>query len=88
MSKRAKKADSVVDRAVAANIRRLAKARGVGLNVIADLAGVSRSQLFDVLAANTSPTIDWLALVAQALGVEISDLMRPASDDADERTTA
>lgn len=60
---------------VASNIRRHAKRRGIGLNVLADLAGVSRSQLFLILGGNSSPTIDWLERVAVALEVAPSQLL-------------
>lgn len=56
--------------AVARNIRSLADRRGIALNALADFAGVSRSQLFNVLAGASSPSIDWITRVATALGVE------------------
>jgi len=55
---------------VAKNVRAVAKRRGVALTALADFAAVSRSQLFAVLASETSPTLDWIAKVATALDVE------------------
>ena len=40
------------------------------MNSLADFAGISRSQLFDVLARRKAPSIDWLSKIAQALDVE------------------
>jgi lambda repressor-like predicted transcriptional regulator len=57
-------------RVVARNIRAAAKRKPVALTALADFAGVSRSQVFSVLAAATSPTLDWIARVAVALDVE------------------
>ena len=61
---------------VAANIRRLAKRRRVGLNRLADEAGVSRSQLFNVLACTSAPSVGWLAAVAAALDVPAWKLLK------------
>lgn len=60
---------------LAANIRREALARGVGLNALADLAGVSRSGLYSVLAEETAATVDWVEKVAGALGVGEAQLL-------------
>lgn len=63
---------------LAENIRAFAAARGVTLTNLADFAGVSRAQLFAVLAKSTAPTTDWLAKVAEALEVELWRLLVPA----------
>jgi lambda repressor-like predicted transcriptional regulator len=62
---------------VAKNVRAAAKGRGVALTALADFAAVSRSQLFAVLALETSPTLDWIAKVATALDVEPWQLLAP-----------
>lgn len=62
-------------RLVARNIRAAARKKRLALTALADFAGISRSQLFAVLARATSPTLDWLAKVATALDVEPSDLV-------------
>jgi lambda repressor-like predicted transcriptional regulator len=61
---------------LAANIRREAKRVGVGLNCLADVAGVSRSQLFDVLGANKGTTVDFIDHVAEVLDVAPHKLLR------------
>lgn len=55
---------------LARNIRQQAKKRQLALNSLADFAKVSRSQLYDVLARRKAPSIDWLARIANALGIE------------------
>jgi len=57
------------------NVRAAAKARGVQLTHVPDLAGVSRSHFWDVRAGRKSPTVAWLTKVAVALRCEPSDLL-------------
>lgn len=58
-----------------AQVRAAAKARCVQLTHVPDLAGVSRSHFWDVLAGRKSPTVSWLTKVASALRSEPSDLL-------------
>jgi DNA-binding phage protein len=68
--------DSAGLRAILArNIRAYARERGVGHSALADFAGVSRAQLYAVLARRTSPTVDWLAKLSVALEVDASLLL-------------
>lgn len=62
---------------LAANVRRAAEERELPLNTLADLAGVSRSHLYALLAGERAATIDWIAKIAEVLGVEPADLLRP-----------
>lgn len=62
---------------VAANIRHIAGQKDLGLNALADLSGVGRTQLYDVLAGRKAATTDWLAKVCVALEVEPHVLLRP-----------
>ena len=64
---------------VAENIRTLAAAKAMSLNALADFAGVSRAQLYSVLAETAAPTTDWLAKVALVLEVEPSRLLAAPS---------
>ena len=45
-------------------------------NHVADFAGVSRSQLYDVLNQSKSPTIDFLDALAGPLGVQTFQLLK------------
>jgi SOS-response transcriptional repressor LexA len=56
-------------------VRAAAKVRGVQLTHVPDLAGVSRSHFWDVLAGRKSPTVSWLTKVAVALDYEPHDLL-------------
>lgn len=47
------------------------------MNSLADFAGVSRSQLYDMLARRKAASIDWLAKIATALDVPPSQLLAP-----------
>jgi transcriptional regulator with XRE-family HTH domain len=62
-------------RRVAARIRALARQRRIPLSHVADRAGVSRTQLFDVLAGRKSPTLAWLVKLAAALDVDVAELL-------------
>jgi DNA-binding phage protein len=70
---------------VAKNVRAAARRKGVALTALADFAAVSRSQLFAVLALDTSPTLDWIAKVATALDVEPWQLVAPKSTKRESR---
>ena len=79
-------------RTIAANIRRLAKERGLSLNRLADFAATSRSTFHKALAAEHAMTTDRLCRIANALEVrpwklladedesELSDLSRAADE--------
>lgn len=63
---------------VAGNVRRAANEKGITLNSLADFAGVSRSQLYDVLSSKKGATLDWLSKIAAALEVAPWRLLVPA----------
>jgi transcriptional regulator with XRE-family HTH domain len=62
---------------IGTNIRSFAKLRGLTLDAVADFAGVSRRQLYSLLAGEHDVTVGWLAKVAEALEVETWKLLRP-----------
>jgi len=66
---------SQLRRVLARNIRQVAKRRRKSLNALADFAGVSRSQLYDVLAQRKAASVDWIARIATALEIEPSRLL-------------
>jgi transcriptional regulator with XRE-family HTH domain len=63
----------------AKNVRATAEARGLSLNSLADFAGVSRAQMYNVLAGNSSPSLDWISKVAHVLELEAWQLLMPES---------
>ena len=66
---------SQLRRVLARNIRQTAKKRGTSLNSLADFAGVSRSQLYDVLGSRKAASVDWIARIATALDTEPGKLL-------------
>ena len=62
---------------VAQNIRRLAAARGISLNHLADFAGIARASMYRCLGGDEAMTLDRLAKIAAALEVHPMELLRP-----------
>jgi transcriptional regulator with XRE-family HTH domain len=61
---------------VAENLRRELEGQTLSMNEFASFAGVSRSQVYDVLAGRKAPSVDWLQKVAGALKVEPWTLLK------------
>lgn len=62
---------------LAENIRRLADARSLSLYVVADFAGISRAHLYAILRGEKNPTVATLVKLADVLGVEPWELLKP-----------
>lgn len=62
---------------VAARIREIATRKGLVLIHVADAAGVSRSQFWNVLRGDTAASLDVLTKIAGALNVDPVALVRP-----------
>src|SRR3954466_13038014 len=62
-------------RRVGENLARLRKSRGLSLERLAALAGVSRAMLGQVEAGESAPTISFLWKVARGLDVRFADLL-------------
>ncbi|MFI5915191.1 helix-turn-helix domain-containing protein [Dactylosporangium sp. NPDC051541] len=56
-------------------LRALRQARGLGLEVLAEASGVSRSMISDIERGTRSPTVLVLARLATALGTTVSRLL-------------
>lgn len=61
---------------LANNLRRAIEKQGLGVNKLADFAGVSRSQLYDVLGSKKGASVDWIDKVAEVLQMEPWQLLR------------
>jgi len=61
---------------VATRIKEISERKGVSIHDLAKRARTARSYLYSVLDGAKSPTIDWLAKVADALQVDIVELVR------------
>jgi transcriptional regulator with XRE-family HTH domain len=62
-------------RRVAENLRHKRKARGLSLDDLAKLSGVSRAALSQIETCKTNPTIGLLWKIAVGLGIPIADLI-------------
>lgn len=62
---------------VATQIREHCARRGLTVQALAERAGTSRGYLYAVLNGEKSPTVDWLARIADALGVDMHELAKP-----------
>ena len=60
---------------VTENLRRLTEEKGIPLTVVADRAGLDRAEMFAVMAGELEGDLEWLNKVAEALGVEIAELV-------------
>ena len=60
---------------VAEAIRTRAERKGISLRALAEEAGTSRGYMDKVVACQSSPTVDWLCKVADALGCHPRDLL-------------
>jgi transcriptional regulator with XRE-family HTH domain len=68
---------------VAENLRRLRRKRGLPLDQLAHLSGVSRAMLGQIETGKSAPTINLLARIADALTVSVASLiMNPAATGA------
>lgn len=62
--------------ALDANVRRLAKARGMTIAAVAEEASMARTHLYDILAGRKKVRLDVLARIADALETEPWKLLR------------
>jgi DNA-binding phage protein len=69
--------DVEIQRLLARNIRALAKKKRIKLTHLADFADTGKSQLFRVLACETSPSLRWIVKMATALDAEPWELLAP-----------
>src|SRR6266702_5440758 len=69
--------------AIGVRIRELRQARGLTLQELADVSGVSTSMLSLVERGRASPSIGSLIVIASALGVAMSDLLVNGTESAE-----
>ena len=61
-------------------IKEVAKQKGVPINELADKIGISRITLHNQM--NGNPTVETLQKIAEALGVEVSELFEKKTDNS------
>lgn len=71
---------AAVQARLAANLRERIASRGLSLDTAADLAGVSRRQLYSVLSGERDATVGWLEKLADVLEIDVVDLLMPRAD--------
>lgn len=62
---------------LAKNVRAAIARKGVSIDTVADLAGVSRRQLYSVLSGEYDVTVGWLEKLAEVLDAEVWRLLQP-----------
>ncbi|MBX3233610.1 MAG: helix-turn-helix transcriptional regulator [Labilithrix sp.] len=68
---------SRLEDALAARLRELARAKKIPLSHVADRAGIARSYLWSLLKKTSSATLAVIQRIADALGVEPLELLKP-----------
>lgn len=68
--------DSAVARALARNVRRLRKVRGLSQDALADAVGIQTPAVSHIENRRGNPTLATLEALAKALGVRFGDLFR------------
>jgi transcriptional regulator with XRE-family HTH domain len=79
--------ESITDR-LAERLRAARKARGLSLDAVAGLSGVSRSMVSQIERGESSPTVATLWNLTQALGVDFAGLLEAQTDPWIEVTRA
>ncbi len=59
--------------AVGPRIRHFRTLKGISVNKLANMSGISQSYLRDIELENKNPSVEILALICQALGITLSD---------------
>lgn len=81
------KTESITDR-LAGRLRAARKARGLSLDAVAGLSGVSRSMVSQIERGESSPTVATLWNLTQALGVDFAGLLEEKPQPGIEVTRA
>lgn len=66
---------------VAANLKRLRRERGLSQETMAELADFHRTYVSQLERCVTNISLDGLERIAQALGVDVLDLLTPGQQD-------
>lgn len=61
-------------------IKEICKEKGLTLNALAEKIGISQPSISGIATGKQKPSFDTLDKLAEALGVEVSELFAPKSD--------
>lgn len=61
-------------------IKEIAKTKGITITELAGNVGITQPNMSNVVNGKTSPSLDLLQRIADALGVEISELFAPSQN--------
>lgn len=64
-------------------LRRIREKRGLSQQSLADRAGVTKSTVYEAETGRRTPMLDSLGKIADALGVEVADLLPSRREGAD-----
>lgn len=67
---------------IAINLKRIRKAKGMSLDVVAEQTGVSKSMLSTIEKGDANPSIGVLGKIISGLRIELQDLTQPPQDDS------
>ncbi len=67
---------------IAINLKRIRKAKGMSLDVVAEQTGVSKSMLSTIEKGEANPSIGVLGKIMSGLRIELQDLTQPPQEDA------
>lgn len=67
---------------IAINLKRIRKAKGMSLDVVAEQTGVSKSMLSTIEKGDANPSIGVLGKIMSGLRIELQDLTNPPQEDS------
>lgn len=67
---------------IAINLKRIRKAKGMSLDVVAEQTGVSKGMLSTIEKGDANPSIGVLGKIMSGLRIDLQDLTQPPQDDS------
>ncbi|MGN1188577.1 MAG: helix-turn-helix domain-containing protein [Lachnospiraceae bacterium] len=64
---------------VGIRIKQLREEKGYSINKLANLAGVSQSYLRDIELSNKNPTVSFISLLCEQLGISLADFFNDST---------
>ena len=66
---------------IAINLKKIRKAKGMSLDVVAEQTGVSKSMLSTIEKGDANPSIGVLGKIISGLRIDLQDLTQPPQED-------